>query len=372
MLALGVFLVINTYSMLLTHHRDLIHGSNNSSQKIMKEISDQIYNISDSIAYYSRTIEMLGGGYESEREFRDAARNYTLIDNFIENYSQIGSITIYTTTPYASAFKYFRPETEQIKQVDWYQTAIGQYSPFCQPIVEPNAYKNVEYCYALVRKITVLESNCEAVMVIKISENYLEGRLGDSDYITLVSFDDKEIFYSSRRNYYGTKLPFEVDYDEEYYSGKFMEEFEGVNSLAEVSSLNLKQSGSNLYIATIDKNALWSIVKTRLVAVSTVVVALIVPAVFMIKFSHSFVSQVNTLRDEMHKASNEDYDIIKNFSGSFELQQAYDDLLIMVDTIEQQKVAMYEAMLNEKQLQNEHQEMEFNVQYQPGNQALLW
>ena len=106
---------------------------------------------------------------------------------------------------------------------------------------------------------------------------------------------------------------------------------------------------------------MWSIVKNLLVAVSTVVVALIVTAVFMIKFSHSFVSQVNTLRDEMHKASNEDYDIIKNFSGSFELQQAYDDLLIMVDTIEQQKVAMYEAMLNEKQLQNEQQEMEFKM-----------
>lgn len=69
MLALGVFLVINTYSMLLTHHRDLIHGSNNSSQKIMKEISDQIYNISDSIAYDSRTIEMLGGDMKAKESF---------------------------------------------------------------------------------------------------------------------------------------------------------------------------------------------------------------------------------------------------------------------------------------------------------------
>ena len=360
-LALGVFLVINTYSMLLTHHRDLIHGSNNSSKKIMKEISDQIYNISDSIAYDSRTIEMLGGEYGNEREFRDAARGYTLIDNFVENYSQIGSITIYTTTPYASSFKYFRPVTDEIKQKDWYQTAIGQYSPFYQLIVEPNAYKNVEYSYALVRKITVLGSSCEAVMVIKISENYLEGRLGDSDYITFVSFDDKETFYSSRRDYYGTTLPFEADYAGEYYSDKFMEQFEGVNSLVEISSLSLKQSGSFLYITTIDKNALWSIVKTLLVAISTVLVALFVPAVFMTKFSHSFVSQVNVLRDEMHKASNENYDIIKNFSGSYELQQAYGDLLVMVDTIEQQKVAMYEAMLNEKQLQNEQQEMEFKM-----------
>ena len=47
-LALGVFLILNTYNMLLNHHRDLLHGSNNSSKKIMKEVSDQIYNISDS------------------------------------------------------------------------------------------------------------------------------------------------------------------------------------------------------------------------------------------------------------------------------------------------------------------------------------
>ena len=62
-LALGVFLILNTYNMLLNHHRDLLHGSNNSSKKIMKEVSDQIYNISDSITYDSRTIEVLGGKY---------------------------------------------------------------------------------------------------------------------------------------------------------------------------------------------------------------------------------------------------------------------------------------------------------------------
>ena len=134
-LALGVFLILNTYNMLLNHHRDLLHGSNNSSKKIMKEVSDQIYNISDSIAYDNRTIEVLGGKYGSEMEFRDAARAYTLIDSFVQNYSQIGSITIYTTTPYASDFKYFKTVTEEIKAKDWYQKAVSQYSPFYQLIV---------------------------------------------------------------------------------------------------------------------------------------------------------------------------------------------------------------------------------------------
>ena len=360
-LALGVFLILNTYNMLLNHHRDLLHGSNNSSKKIMKEVSDQIYNISDSITYDSRTIEVLGGKYGSEMEFRDAARAYTLIDSFVQNYSQIGSITIYTTTPYASDFKYFKTVTDEIKAKDWYQKAVSQYSPFYQLIVEPNSYKNVEYGYSLVRKITVLGSSCEAVMVIKVSENYLESRLGDSEYITLITFDDSEIFYSNKRSYYGKKLPFEVNRTEKYYSEKFMDDFEGVDSLVEIGSQSLKVSDTNLYVTTIDKKAIWSIMKTLYISLLIVVVALVVPAVFMIQFSHNFVSQVNTLRDEMHKASNEDYNILKSFSGSYELQQAYGDLLVMVDTIEQQKVAMYEAMLNEKQLQNEQQEMEFKM-----------
>ena len=360
-LALGVFLILNTYNMLLNHHRDLLHGSNNSSKKIMKEVSDQIYNISDSIAYDSRTVEVLGGKYGSEIEFRDAARAYTLIDSFVQNYSQIGSITIYTTTPYASDFKYFKTVTDEIKAKDWYQKAVSQYSPFYQLIVEPNSYKNVEYSYSLVRKITVLGSSCEAIMVIKVSENYLESRLGDSEYITLITFADSEIFYSNKRSYYGKKLPFEVNRTEKYYSEKFMDDFEGVDSLVEIGSQSLKVSDTNLYVTTIDKKAIWSIMKTLYISLLIVIVALVVPAVFMIQFSHNFVSQVNTLRDEMHKASNEDYNILKSFSGSYELQQAYGDLLVMVDTIEQQKVAMYEAMLNEKQLQNEQQEMEFKM-----------
>ena len=89
---------------------------------------------------------------------------------------------------------------------------------------------------------------------------------------------------------------------EKYYSEKFMDDFEGVDSLVEIGSQSLKVSDTNLYVTTIDKKAIWSIMKTLYISLLIVVVALVVPAVFMIQFSHNFVSQVNTLRDEMHKA----------------------------------------------------------------------
>lgn len=360
-LALGTFLMINTYSLLFNHHKDLLHTSNAGSKKILNEICNQVYNISDSIVYDQRTIEVLGGEYETELEFRDAVRNYTLIDSFIANYGQIGSITIYTTTPNAASFKNFKPVTEEVAGTQWYRKAIGQRSPFYQLVAEPNSYDNMEYSLALIRKITVLGSSSEAVMVIKVSENYLDSRFSDSGYVTMISFDDQEIFYGTRRVGYGAKMPFGIDYDAEYFSSEFMEEFEGVKCLGAISSCSLKQSDARIYIATLDKNAFRGIVRTMLLSLSIALVALIFPAVLMRVFTRFFVGQVNTLRDEMHKASKEEYDIQKKFSGSFELQEAYSDLLVMVKTIEKQKETMYEAMLNEKQLQNEQQEMEFKM-----------
>ena len=79
-LALGIFLVLNIYSMLLTHHRDLVHGSNNSSKKIMKEISDQIYNISDSIAYDGEKLyayRQFCGKLQSDWQYNDIHDNPT-------------------------------------------------------------------------------------------------------------------------------------------------------------------------------------------------------------------------------------------------------------------------------------------------------
>lgn len=360
-LALGTFLMINTYSLLYSHHMDLLHTNNADSKKILNEICNQVYNISDSIVYDQRTIDVLGDEYGTELEFRDAVRNYTLIDSFIANYGQIGSITIYTTTPNASSFKNFKPVTKEVRDTLWYQKAIGQRSPFYQLVAEPNSYNNMEYSLALIRRITVLGSGNEAVMVIKVSENYLDTRLSDSGYITMVSFDDQEIFYGTRRIGYGSAMPFDIDYDEAYYSSEFMEEYDGIRCLVDISSCSLKQSEARLYIATLDKNAFRGIVRTMLLSLAIVLVALIFPAVLMRVFTRFFVGQVNTLRDEMHKASKEEYDIRKKFSGSFELQEAYNDLLVMVKTIEKQKETMYEAMLNEKQLQNEQQEMEFKM-----------
>ncbi len=63
----------------------------------------------------------------------------------------------------------------------------------------------------------------------------------------------------------------------------------------------------------------------------------------------------------MHKASIEDYDIITDFSGRDELTEAFSDLKTMVQNIKEKDAQMYEAQLNEKELLNEQQRMEYKM-----------
>ncbi len=359
----GMFLLINTYNILLNYHKDLLNSSNSSTQKLLFEMTTQIYNVSDSIAYDERTIDVLGWEYGNTTQFRDAARNYTVIDTFLSSYAQIDSITIYSDNTYVDDFKNFKHVTEDIENSDWYQKAINQFSPFIMLFKEETIYGNgrIDYNLALVRKITVLGSDYNAVMVIKLSENYLQSRLDTDQYLTIVSYENEEVFYSDNRLYYGKKMPFSVDYMQKNFYQDFIVDFDGSMCLGMVSSVNPSHSTDRIYVATIDKQAIDSIIEILIITFLIALLAIILPVLLIRIFTSFFIKQVNTLREEMHKASSEDYNIQTEFSGSYELREAYNDLLIMVKTIEEQKEAMYQNQLNEERLKSEQQEIEFKM-----------
>lgn len=78
-------------------------------------------------------------------------------------------------------------------------------------------------------------------------------------------------------------------------------------------------------------------------------------------FTAYFTGRVNILRQEMHKASNQDYELITTFHGNDELSEAFADLQIMVQNIKEQEARMYEAQINEKELMIQQQRMEFKM-----------
>lgn len=89
--------------------------------------------------------------------------------------------------------------------------------------------------------------------------------------------------------------------------------------------------------------------------------ALMIPAVMIHVFTSYFVERVGVLRKEMHKASNQDYELIPEFQGNDELSEAFADLQVMVKNIKEQEARVYEAQIRAKELLIEQQEMEYKM-----------
>lgn len=358
---LGGFLLLNTSKLLKSYHEDLMESDNLRVRTILFEITTQIYNISENISSSATLRNILVGSYDEKNNFLAAANKYTNADSYMSNYAEIDTIQIYTDNPDISSYKQYTPATEEIKETEWYQKAISQASVFWVPINNIDKYGNEYWSLCLVRKIPLVNSDYNGVLVIKISDNYLRTRIENSEYAIMVSVDEDRCFYSSIRNLYGKPQGINIDYTEDYFSYTGDEYVEGKKYLASVSTMHLYKSDSRIYVTTLNLHAYENIRSILWTCVLILGIATILPGIIIHFFTGFFTGRINTLREEMHKASTEDYDIIPTFRGQDELSEAFADLQIMVQMIKEKDAKMYKAMINEKELLNEQQVMEFKM-----------
>lgn len=84
-------------------------------------------------------------------------------------------------------------------------------------MVSKDKYGNEYWNLCLIRKIPLKNSAHNAVMVIKVSDNYLKTRINSQEYSAMISVDAEPIFYSSDRELYGTDQPVDINYNEDYF-----------------------------------------------------------------------------------------------------------------------------------------------------------
>lgn len=118
---------------------------------------------------------------------------------------------------------------------------------------------------------------------------------------------------------------------------------------------------NNVYICKIDPGGYQDIQNTLWLCGVVFLLALMIPAVMIHFFTGYFVERVGMLRKEMHKASNQNYELIPEFQGNDELSEAFADLQVMVKNIKEQEARVYEAQIREKELMTEQQEMEYKM-----------
>ncbi|MBQ6806560.1 MAG: histidine kinase [Lachnospiraceae bacterium] len=358
---IGMFLLINNYRLMTDYHRDLLESDNLRVRNILFEITTQIYNISENISFEPDLQGLLIEDFVREEDYQETVNNISVLDAFEGNYTEISEISIYTDNPSLNNYKQFVKVTDEVAKEAWYQKAISQSGVFWEGMSWKDEHENEYWNLCLIRKIPLVNSPYHAVLVIRISDNYLRTRIDSSEYINMASVDEGVFFYSSDRKQYGAKQMLPINYDEPYYQYMGNTDWEGSRCFVNVSTLHTYQSDSKIYICTLNEQGYQSIKHILSICVTIILVAILVPGIMIHIFTNYFTGRVNVLRQEMHKASKQDYELIPTFQGNDELSEAFADLQIMVQNIKEQEAKVYEAQINEKELMIQQQDMEFKM-----------
>ncbi len=357
---IGTFLIVNTSRLLMNYHGDLLESDNRRTKTILFEITTQVSNISEDLAYNRGVRDMLSGSHDREGQRLLQAGEATAIDNYENTHAEIASIEIYTDNPGFTDYKQFRRAGEELQASFWYQRALKKQDAFWAALESRDQYGNEYWNLSLVRRVPLSDSEYHAVMVIRLSDNYLHTRIDSRQYGTMACVDNMPIFYSSDRKKLGNSMADKLersDGGQHIVEGSAGEEA----CLETVSSLKLYQTDSVLYISTRNSQAFANIKSILSACLAIVAAAALIPWAIIRFFTEYLSSRILGLRQAMHQASNENYEFHAHVGGQDEIGEAFEDLEVMVQKIQEKDAAMYEAQIRESNLEKEQQKMEFKM-----------
>lgn len=361
MLLLGTFLLLYTGRIMVDYYTDLLQSENHRVRNLLFELTTDTYNVSKDIAFDLGIRKILTEEFDSTRDYMKAVDQNVLLEQCAKNYSEFSAIEIYTDNPTISNYKQFVRLDEEVMNTIWYQEAISEPGIHWRAIPWEYGYNDEYWSLCLVREIKLINSPYQAILVIHLDENDLRLRVDNDEYLCTLSVDRGPVFYSSDRSRYGKAQPMPVDFEEPSFQYTGQTEMDDKRYLINISTFYMYQSDSRIYVCTLDGQGYTNIRRILYLCGIIIALNLVIPGVMIHFFTKHFAGRVNVLRQEMHKASNQDYELISSFQGNDELSEAFEDLQVMVRNIKEQEARAYEAQLKEQELLISQQEMEFKM-----------
>ncbi len=361
LLMLGTFLMLYTARIMINYYTDLLRAENHRVRNLLFELTTDTYNVSKDIAFDLGIRRILTEDFDTTKDYMRAVDQNVLLDQCAKNYTEYSAIEIYTDNPTISNYKQFIRLDEDIMNTVWYQEAISQPGVHWRAISWEYGYNDEYWSLCLVRDIHLIDSPYHAVLVIHLDENDLRVRVDNDEYICTMSVDRGPVFYSSDRARYGKAQPWPVDFEELSFQYTGRTEMDGEKYFIDVSAFHMYQSDSRIYVCTLDGQGYANIRRILCLCSLIIVFNLVIPGIMIHFFTKHFAGRVNVLREEMHKASNQDYELISTFQGNDELSEAFEDLRTMVVNIKEQEAKVYEAQFKEQEMLIKQQEIEFKM-----------
>lgn len=360
-LLLGTFLMMYIYHMMVNYYMDLLKADNYRVRTVLFDITMEVYGISKDISFDDGVRRILAEEFDRRQAYVSAVDSNAVLSQYAETYAEVSKIEIYTDNPFLSDYKLFKRTSEEIESTKWYQQALSKAGVFWMQIPWEDGYRDSKWELCLVKRIQLINSPYHAVLVIHIDENYLRMWADSNEYISVMSVDRGPVFYSSERKLVGKAQPGNVDYDAPYFRYTGLTDVDEQKCFIDISMFRAYQSSSRVYLCTLNPKGYYNIRSILYLSGAIILTALVIPGIMIHIFTRYFTNRVNTLRQQMHKASTQDYELLDNFRGRDELSEAFEDLQVMVQNIKEQEAKTYEAQLKEQELMIRQQEMEFKM-----------
>lgn len=357
-LILGTFSVIHVRNQMSEHYSSQVKADGLRINSILFDITTSIYTSTESILNNQSCMKLFGSDYSSDTDKQYLENINNSLTTFRKNTAAISSIQIYTDNENIPDADYISSLPNYDGQ-NWFLKSKGWSTWTC--LTSQNRFGNEIYELALIRRIGIISDEYTAYLVICLDNNYLKNRIEQTDYQIMTTVDNSPIFYSSDSSLIKTQMPVPEDYDGLYYTYTGPLNINSQTALTNILTFRPYKTDNLFLISVSDFSAYQNINRMTLQYVFIILVAIIVPTSIIFLFSSYFSGRITTLKRAMHQARVGDYNIIDNFQGDDELVEIFQDLKATVEMIHDKESQFYQTQINEQQLINRQQKMEFKM-----------
>lgn len=354
---IGTYLLYNNYNLIMSHHKDMLISENLRVRSIVFEVTTSMMNICDNISEDKNLAEILTTTYDNSNDVRSILNEGTVIDEFYGRHTELSSVTIYTTNQTLIDHEHFKVLSPAQQRGSWFQKAINRSGYYWQTSSRTDSYGVTYHELELTYRLPINDKGMAALLVITVSDNYLKNRIDNNDMDAELLTDDGFVFFSTSGNK-GVKETFPIDYTPTTYNYSGTSDHWGDRRLVEVSNFKPIKTEDKIYILSTNISAIPETRKVLWITFATVGLSLFIPLFLIVKYNTQLTNRVNTLKTEMHRVSEGNYDIIETFKGNDELVELFNDLKVMIASIKSRDRTIYDAMIKEQLLINHQQKME--------------
>lgn len=359
-LIVGIYLTSRMNSIVVENAIKEGRNNNNSVKSRMEEVLKLAINTSDMIYQDDNLHSMLTRKYENYGQVVSAYNDYTILGDYLKYYSEFNGVEMYIDNDTLLNAPGIFKVTDEVRDSDWYKKAVEDKGIITWLYKRDET--NGNYNLSLVRSINSISRGHVGVLVISINQSYLANIVNDERYKTSILVDQRVIY--SNEFEIGKVLKLEESEAEASYYYDVKEEFNDDGDHLILNTFKLDKSFNNSFQVLVNVPVdMITLESNRVIHKSVLIIGLsiIFSLIVILYFSQNFSNRINILRREMHKVVEGNFNIKKKIDGSDEISEVYDDLYIMMESINKLINEVYIKELKEEKLIVKQKEAEFKM-----------